>query len=517
MKPETHFVPDTRLNKRPGIAAGIAAGLVVLGLVAVYWSTAQSIEAIWRRSETFAHGYVTVPIALWLVWRKRDVLATMSPKPFWPALVGIAIFGFAWVLGVLAGVLGLEQFALLFMILAAIVTVVGLPVAKEIAFPLAFLIFAVPFGEFLVPWMMDHTADFTAAAIQASGVPIFREGNHFTLPTGRWSIVEACSGIRYLIASVMVGMLYAYLSYHSLRKRALFVAASIVVPVVANWLRAYMIVMLGHLSGNRLAVGVDHIIYGWIFFGVVIGIMFWIGSFWREDETAPAGATPGVASFAGKALRTGPVVLAVGAALVLGASWRPLEAALQRSAHGAREIPVVAGVAGWQPANPLQPVWTPHYVGNHKALNQWFVKDGHVVGLYVALYSQQTQGHELVNSRNELVTPHDKFWVRTAAGRAATEWLGAKFDANAAEVVGGSARLMVRSWYWVNGRFTSSDTMAKAILALAKISLEPDRSALIVIYTPQTNPSGQAAATLDAFSREMSPSVMAALHAAAGG
>jgi exosortase A len=514
MKPETHFAPDTRLNRRPGIVAGIAAGLVALGLVVVYWSTAQSIEAIWRRSETFTHGYVTVPIALWLVWRKRDTLAAMSPRPFWPALAGVAIFGFGWLLGRLAGVLGLEQFGLLFVILAGIVTVVGLPIAREIAFPLAFLVFAVPFGEFLVPWMMDHTADFTIAAVRASGVPVFREGNHFTLPTGSWSVVEACSGIRYLIASVMVGTLYAYLSYHSMRKRALFVAASIIVPIFANWLRAYMIVMLGHLSGNRLAAGVDHIIYGWIFFGVVIGVMFWIGSFWREDETVPATLKPGMAASAATALHPSTVALAVGIALALGASWRPLEAALQRGAQGAREIPTVAAIAGWQAANPLQPVWTPHYAGSHKTLSQWFVKDSHVVGLYVALYSQQTQGNELINSRNELVTPHDKFWVKAAVGRATTEWFDTKFYTNTAEVVGGSARLMVRSWYWVNGKFTSSDTIAKALLALAKLSHQPDHSALIVIYTPQTDSSSRAAATLDAFSREMSPSVMAALHAA---
>ena len=45
-----------------------------------------------------------------------------------------------------------------------------------------------------------------------------------------------------------------------------------------------MIVMIGHLSGNKLAVGVDHLIYGWLFFGFVILIMFWIGARWREDE-----------------------------------------------------------------------------------------------------------------------------------------------------------------------------------------------------------------------------------------
>src|SRR5207302_659360 len=122
-----------------------------------------------------------------------------------------------------------------------------------LVFPLAFLLFAVPAGELLIPTLIEWTADFTYHAIRLSGVPMYREGNHFILPTGYWSIVEACSGIRYIIASLMVGTIYAAVAYRSALRRALFIAASILVPIVANWLRAYMIVMLGHLSNNKLA------------------------------------------------------------------------------------------------------------------------------------------------------------------------------------------------------------------------------------------------------------------------
>jgi exosortase len=69
--------------------------------------------------------------------------------------------------------------------------------------------------------------------------------------------VEACSGVRYLISSVTLGCLYAYLTYQSTKKRLLFIAVSIVVPIIANGLRAYMIVMIGHLSGMELATGGD--------------------------------------------------------------------------------------------------------------------------------------------------------------------------------------------------------------------------------------------------------------------
>jgi hypothetical protein len=77
-----------------------------------------------------------------------------------------------------------------------------------------------------------------------------------------------------------------------------------VVPVIANGLRAYMIVMIGHLSGMALATGVDHLIYGWLFFGLVMFIMFWIGSYWREDTAAAPAATAGRNRHARAAART---------------------------------------------------------------------------------------------------------------------------------------------------------------------------------------------------------------------
>ena len=116
----------------------------------------------------------------------------------------------------------------------------------SLAFPLLFLLFAVPFGEVFIAPLIEFTADFTVAAVQLTGIPVLRNGTRFDLPTGSWSVVEACSGVRYLISSVTLGCLYAYLTYRSTTRRALFVALSIVVPIIANGLRAYMIVMIGH-------------------------------------------------------------------------------------------------------------------------------------------------------------------------------------------------------------------------------------------------------------------------------
>jgi exosortase A len=225
------------------------------------------------------------PITLWLIWRKRASLAVTGTHPqLLSALLLLAGAGFRLAARRTGG--GQCAVAVCADLHSDFHRAGGarLAVARCIAFPLCFLLFAVPFGDFTQPKLMEWTAHFTVLGLRLTGIPVYSEGQHLIIPTGSWSVVEACSGVRYLIASVTVGTLFAYLTYHSLARRLTFVAISILVPIVANWGRAYMIVMLGHLSGNKLAVGVDHLIYGWVFFGIVIMAMFWIGARWREDE-----------------------------------------------------------------------------------------------------------------------------------------------------------------------------------------------------------------------------------------
>ena len=277
------------LDKLKPLSSRTAYAFAIVWAFAVLWlyaDTTWAMVSIWRRSETFAHGFVVPLISLWLLWRERARIAVQGFRPTAWGLVFTLASGAAWLVGELASVAALSQFALLGILLGGVWALWGHRATWAAAFPLGFLLFCVPFGEFLMPWMMTHTADFTIFALRLSGIPVYREGLTFVVPSGHWSVVEACSGLRYLIASVMVGVLFAWLNYRSAKRRAAFVLASILVPIVANWIRAYLIVMLGHLSGNRLAVGVDHLIYGWVFFGVVIFLLFWVGSKWQEADPA---------------------------------------------------------------------------------------------------------------------------------------------------------------------------------------------------------------------------------------
>ena len=369
--------------------------------------------AIWARSDTYAHAFIVPPISLWLIWRRRDDLALLRPEPTLWFILPLGVITLLWLMGELTAVNALTQFALVATLILAIASILGTRISRQIAFPLAFLLFSVPVGDFMLPKLMEWTAWFTVLALRASGIPVYQEGLQFVIPSGNWSVVEACSGVRYIIASVTVGTIFAYLNYVTLRRRLVFIAVSFIVPVVANWLRAYMIVMIGHLSGNKLAVGVDHLIYGWVFFGIVIMTMFAIGAKWSENapEESKNRAIP--TTKPGKAPSSWLVMLMVTGLAAAG----PLAYLAITNADKAMpaNLGQLTAPPGWATA-PAFTHWKPAYENPSATLQATFDDGNGPVGIYIGYYRNQDYGRKLITSTNVLVSSSDQIWSVVSRG-----------------------------------------------------------------------------------------------------
>lgn len=498
-------VPSASDSWKPSLAA---LSLILLWVGYCYWETLAAMAQIWWRSETYAHGLIVPPISIWLIWRDRHRLATFRPQPtYWfiPLLAGVV---FCWLLGELTAVNALTQFSVIGICVLVVMSLVGLPISKELAFPLIFLFFSVPIGDFLLPQLMEWTADFTVLALRTSGIPVYREGQNFVIPSGQWSVIEACSGIRYLIASLTVGTLYAYLTYKSLKRRLIFIVVSLLVPILANWLRAYMIVMLGHLSDNRLAAGIDHLIYGWIFFGVVIAIMFAIGMRWSEpgDTDQPPALPPQTEIPKTSTLwRVFPL-------LAFLVSAGPFADNSLRRANAATPVVLTApAIASTWHAAPPQIDWQPVFNNPSAEFHSAYSKGDRWVGLYIAYYRNQNYERKLVTSTNVLATSLDLEWQILNSGRMIAPIAGKQQRIRQAELrkkYGNlDDRYIVWQWYWINGRLTSSDIEAKWLTALSMLSGRGDDSAAVVAYTPKLN----AEATLSEFANDQGSAVLHAL------
>lgn len=259
--------------------------LIIIAWGALYQDALLSMEAIWSRSDTFAHGYFILPISLWLLWRDKENLLKYQVKPSWLALPFLFGSLFVWLFAYSADINVLGQLSAVISLIYLTWFMVGNKVAWHYKFPLAYLLFSVPMGENLIPWLQDVTAWFTVFFLDLSGIPFYQNGLYIEIPTGMFEVAVACSGIRYLIASVAVGTLFGYLTYNKTYKQLLFVLFAIFLPILANGIRAYGIVAIAYYSDMKYATGADHLVYGWLFFGFVIMLMFWVGGFFADKET----------------------------------------------------------------------------------------------------------------------------------------------------------------------------------------------------------------------------------------
>lgn len=492
--------------------------LVIIAVLGIYHTTMESMIAIWNRSETYAHGYLILPFSLYMIWKQRAAFLAADFRPSYFPLLLLAGLGAGWLLASAANVLVVEQYAIIAMIPIIVWTLLGFSAFCTIVFPLAYLLFAVPFGEAFIPPLIEFTADFTVGAVQLTGIPIYREGNFFSLPSGNWSVVEACSGVRYLIASVTLGTLYAYLTYRSISRRLVFIAFSIIVPIIANGIRAYLIVMTGHLSDMRLAVGVDHLIYGWIFFGFVMLLLFWIGSFWREDDliaTSPTEnetASEFVPSFSFTPLKS--TLCIAGLVIVTAVIWPVYLNYLNNVSHTqlVSEIHVVDVTGKWETRTDKLTHWTPGYMGVPEQFIGHFRHQDKQVAVYVTYYRNQSPDHKLVSTGNVLVTDKHSGWRNVDGNRYSVALDNSAFTIQQNQLHASTERLLIWRWFWLAGGHETADPYtAKIIQGLNHVFGRGDDGAEIIIAVHYEDDPAEAVPLLQEFIEDMKPVIAESL------
>ena len=479
----------------------VLTGLLVVAVLLIYYPTTASMIHIWNNSETFTHGYLILPISIWLVWHNKHFFYHIQPQPNYYAIPLILLASFGWLIAYYVDVQVVQQLALVSLIPLIVLAVLGWETVKAAAFPLFFLIFAVPMGEGLVPSLIEFTADFTVSMVQMTGIPIYREGTFFQLPTGDWSVVEACSGVRYLIASVTLGFLYAYLTYQSLYRRVVFVIVSIIVPIIANGLRAFMIVMIGHFSDMKLATGVDHLIYGWVFFGIVIMIMFYIGSFWREDEKIEDEVLE--QSVNASSLKSKKQFIVSTFILLAVLSLLPVKAYTEKVEAPEVQITLNAPESNkWKLSGQLVSSWEPRYENMDATLHKAYINKQAHVDLFIGYYQTQRENAQLITSTNVLTKEKDE-WKNVGETLVDLSFSGSEYQVPVAHLKNGSKEILVAYFYYLDDQVVTNDYKAKLLEAKNRL-LGGDRSASIIAISSEFySTRGQAVSIMTDYVHDM--------------
>ena len=254
-----------------------AAGLLLAGLALVYWRVMQKLVYDWANDDNYSHGFLIIPMAVYLAWERRERLQSLALQP---SGFGLVVFGGS-ILVLLAGLLGSELFLSRISMVGALTGIVlflfGWAHLRVLAFPLAFLLLMIPlpaiiFNQITFPLQLVASRA-GEAAIAAAGIPVLREGNVIVLAHTTLEVAEACSGIRSLITLITLGLVYGYFADARLWVRSALVLSAIPIAILANAARVAGTGMAAQWFGTAAAEGFFHEFSGWIVFVVAFAMM----------------------------------------------------------------------------------------------------------------------------------------------------------------------------------------------------------------------------------------------------
>jgi len=246
-------------------------------LVTLYYSAyVRLIGYDWAR-EDYNYCYLIPFVVLYLIWEKKDKWFIEASVLSWGGLLallpGILLF---WI-GELAG-----EFFALYISSWLVVTgllwgQVGGKKLKIMAFPLFTALFLFPLPTFINTKLTFNlkllSSEIGIKLIQFFGMSAYREGNIIDLGFTQLQVVDACSGLRYLIPLFLMGVLVAHYYRSALWKRVVIVFSSIPLSIITNSLRIAATALLYPFLGRAAAEGFFHEFSGWVIFMASFGVM----------------------------------------------------------------------------------------------------------------------------------------------------------------------------------------------------------------------------------------------------
>lgn len=456
---------------RAHLAALAAASAAILLLFA---RDAAGMAAIWWSSATFNHCLLVGPIIAWLVWQRLPELRPLAPAAWAPALLAVGAGGLAWLLGEAGDLALLRHSGLVLMLQGSVVACLGKAVSRGLAFPIFYAVFLVPFGEELVPPLQTLTAEMSMALLGMTGVPAHIEGIFISTPTGLFRVAEACSGVRFLVAMAALSALAANLCFRSWPRRLLFVGFALAVSVLANGVRAFGTIYIAWRTNNEVAVGIDHLVYGWIFFAIVIALIAAAG--WRFMDRAPSArwfdpaALQAPGTEAGSSLRAVQAAAIAVAVAAAGPVWTGAVAAA-----GTRAVPEapLPEVRGWTRL-PAGPEWRPSFEGADRIRQaRYRDREGRQVDLAIVVFARQGEGRELVGY-GQGAADEDGAWSWTGEAPAPAD--------GKAERIGSHGKVReVVTFYRVGDTVTGSAARVKLETVKARLLGGPQRAVAVLV------------------------------------
>jgi len=260
----------------------VTLGLCLIAFAAAYGNVIVRLVHDWANDGNYTHGFVLVPIAVFLVYRQWPVLRRLPGEPSASGLFLVT----AALAQLVTGSIAAEQFmmrtSLVLFLAGTVVFLWGWRHLRATGFPFALLLLTIPlpaiiFNEIAFPLQL-LASRVGVDVLQVSGVPALREGNVIVLAHTQLEVAEACSGLRSLVSLFSLGLLYAYFSPANAWGRIVITLLTIPIAILTNALRVAGTGVAAHWYGPEAATGLLHTFSGWLVFTASLAIFMAAGA-----------------------------------------------------------------------------------------------------------------------------------------------------------------------------------------------------------------------------------------------
>jgi exosortase len=245
--------------------------LVIAIVVAIYFPTFVGLSSEWTQwDESLSHAY---PLLLWfLILLYRVGPIESSQQKLWvncllaAGLIGASI---SWFLFNAIQIKILEQLILLPILFLSLALVFGVNALWRLRFLLLMPIFALPVWDYLNNGLVQLASNVVGEMVRTIRIPALIDGSSIFIPAGHIMIADGCSGLRYLIISLALGYTISYLNGYKEKGLIISLLIAGLLGLVANWVRIFVLILVGYYTEMESSLMEDHETFGWIVFALI--------------------------------------------------------------------------------------------------------------------------------------------------------------------------------------------------------------------------------------------------------
>jgi len=459
---------------------------IVSILITIYFPIIQKLIHYLISNDDYSYGLLIPLVSAYIIYLKWPQLKKVQLRPsWWGMLVLAGGLGLA-IIGELAADLYIPRLSFVISLGGILLLLGGWSFLRLLLFPLLLLILMIPLPELVtnkltlpLQLVSSRLATFF---LQILGIPVHRQGNIIDLGVRQMQVVDACSGLRYILALLALGVIFCY--FYQRRPWKIIILLLILIPatIVANALR-----VAGMGLYPALLEGFWHLFSGWLIFVfcfLILAMVNYLLNLWRppsaKEMPVEAAAVPAEGHEA-----TAPAGLWLKAAIAAGVMIMFIPVA-QRAAsappyplkQGLENFPMTIGP--WQGRHVYI---DPEMVAATKSsahLNAEYIHPGEgTVGLWIAYYETQKKAGAFVHSPKGCFIASgweiQETRVIEIAPHKPVNWMIANY---------GDEQLLVYYWFLQRGRWLASETQNKLYMAYDGMLRRRTDGALVRLITP---------------------------------